>query len=160
MIRNRAISSRKKLVIVVIVFILVLLFILLQLRNLVFQHCVTHTDHSKTHTHTQLKIIQDGREIQVPSNVAVTDACMHPLHTHDATGLIHMEFPLPFTFFLGDFFDVMGTKFSDTQIGSIRTFDGYTIRIKKNGKIISSMHRFISLQDLDKIEIMIQRTKK
>ncbi len=117
--------------------------------------CVEHIDNSPTHTHTQLKIIQDGVDVLVPANIGLTTACMHPLHTHDATGLIHMEYPIPFPFFLGDFFDTMGTTFSDTQIGGIREFDGYEITIKKNDKKVSAFYRWILLKDLDKIEINI-----
>lgn len=124
-------------------------------RSFIFRQCVEHVDHSPTHSHTQLKIIQEGREIEIPPSIGLTQDCMHPLHTHDATGLIHMEYPYPVPFFLGDFFDVMGTTFNNSQIGAIRTFDGYKIILKKNGKQVTSPYRWILLKDLDKIEIQV-----
>ena len=80
---------------------------------------------------------------------------MHPLHTHDATGLIHMEYPKPVTFYLGEFFDLMGVIFDDKQIGALKNMDGYKILIKKNGKTINSNYRLIPLRDLEKIEIIV-----
>jgi len=128
-------------------------------RPLIFRQCVVHKDHSKTHTHTMLTITQDEKKIVVPADVGETEKCMHPLHTHDTTGLIHMEYPLPVPFFLGDFFDVMGVSFSDTQVGAIRTYDGYKITVKKNGKRVNGMYRWIWLKDLDKIELEIESSK-
>lgn len=141
-------------------FLLVSLFIvLISLRQIVFLQCVTHKDNSKTHTHTQLTIIQDGKIIPIPQNIGIFDNCMHPLHTHDATGLIHMEYPITVPFYLGDFFDVMGTIFNDHQIGAIKISDGYKITVFKNGKIVKDMYRFILLLDLDKIKIRIDKSK-
>lgn len=84
---------------------------------------------------------------------------MHPLHTHDGTGLIHMEYPIPFPFFLGDFFDIMGTTFNDSQIGAIRMHDEYKITVMKNNKRVPFFYRWILLKDLDKIEIKIEKKK-
>lgn len=129
------------------------------MRSLVFQQCVVHVDHSPTHTHAQLTIFQDGKKITIPENVGNTKECMHPLHTHDTTGLIHMEYPFPFPFFLGDFFDVMGVSFNNSRLGAYRTFDGYKITVFKNGKQVYGFYRWILLSDLDNIEIHIEKEK-
>lgn len=138
------------------VFVIVILY---SARSFVFRQCVEHVDHSSTHTHTQLKIQQDGKEIPIPAHVGITDECMHPLHTHDATGLIHMEYPLPIPFFLGDFFDLMGITFNDGQVGSIKKFDRYEIVVRKNGKLVKGGYRWILLKDLDTIEIEILKKR-
>lgn len=156
---KRNVIPKKRIQIVVILVLGIMFFLLtfFQAKKLIFRQCVEHVDNSPTHTHTQLKIVQEGVEIPIPSNVGLTDACMHPLHTHDRTGLIHMEYPLPIPFFLGDFFDVMGTTFNDSQIGAIHEFDGYEITVKKNDKEVTHFYRWILLMDLDKIEIEIVR---
>lgn len=125
----------------------------LESKNQVYKKCVTHTDFSKTHTHAMLSINQDGRKIKVPANLGITSSCMHPLHTHDETGLIHMEYGRAMKYTLGDFFDLMGVVLNDTQIGALRTQDGYVISVEKNRKPITSSYRNILLKDHDKIVI-------
>ncbi|HEX9235017.1 MAG TPA: hypothetical protein VF972_01920 [Actinomycetota bacterium] len=39
------------------------------------------------------------------------------IHTHDATGIIHIESPTPRTFTLGEFFDVWGVRFTASCLG-------------------------------------------
>lgn len=124
-------------------------------RFIAFSQCVQHKSNSKTHTHATLVIEQDGRQIVVPANLGITPNCMHPLHTHDATGLIHMEYPLPFNFYLGDFFDVMGIVMNDKRVGALKTMDGYKIEVIKNKQLIKAYYRAISLHDLDSIRIRI-----
>lgn len=125
----------------------------LETKKSVYKKCVVHTDFSKTHTHAMLTITQDNKEIKVPANLGITSSCMHPLHTHDETGLIHMEYPRSIKYTLGDFFDLMGVVFDDKQIGSLRVQDGYVISVEKNSKVIRSSYRSIQLKDHDKIVI-------
>ena len=40
-----------------------------------------------------------------------------PLHTHDGTGVVHIESERPYPFTLGQFFTVWGLRFTDTRIG-------------------------------------------
>ncbi len=152
----------KKAILCVVYFLLGaigVVIIFFHIRQLAFRQCVEHVDNSPTHTHAQLKIIQDGQDIPVPAGIGLTSTCMHPLHTHDGTGLLHMEYPIPFPFFLGDFFDIMGSTFNDSQLGSIRAYDGYQITVTKNNKKVRFFYRWILLGDLDKIEIRIEKRK-
>jgi hypothetical protein len=155
-------KSVTKIVIPIIYFLVGIIgvgIIFFHLRQLAFTQCVEHKDNSPTHTHAQLKITQDGIDVPIPANIGITSKCMHPLHTHDGTGLIHMEYPIPFPFFLGDFFDIMGTTFNDSQIGAIRMYDEYKITVIKNNKRVPFFYRWILLKDLDKIEIKIEKKK-
>lgn len=152
-------SRRRKIIFILVICIAVIIGILLCLKKAVFLQCVEHVDYSSTHTHTQLTIKQDGKKIAIPADIGITDKCMHPLHTHDTTGLIHMEYPLPVPFTLGDFFDVMGVTFDDRQIGAIKKYDGYDISVIKNGQEVTSQFRWILLKDLDKIEIEVNKKR-
>ena len=102
-----------------------------------------------------LKILQDGKTIKIPSNLGITSRCMHPLHTHDETGLIHMEYPRNVKYTLGDFFDLMGVVLKDDQVGSLRVLDDYSITIMKNNQKIMHGYYKILLKDHDKITITI-----
>lgn len=125
----------------------------LETKQGIYKKCVTHIDFSKTHTHAMLTITQDERKIKVPANLGITSTCMHPLHTQDETGLIHMEYQRNIKYTLGDVFDLMGVVLNNTQIGSLRAQDGYVITVKKNGKRIKSSFRNILLKDHDKVSI-------
>ena len=58
------------------------------------------------HIHPVLKIVVKGQSQELPANVGITSSCMMPLHTHDNTGIIHVESPEKRDFNLGDFFAV------------------------------------------------------
>lgn len=153
-------SSVRLLMFLVALFLLIVIPSVLQKsREKIFTECVEHVDNSKTHTHTMLTIIQNGDKVSIPNNLGITSRCMHPLHTHDDTGLIHMEYSKPMKFYLGDFFDLMGVVFNDKQIGSLKNMDGYKISVKRNGKLIKTNYRLIPLIDLEKIEIKITSGK-
>lgn len=139
---------------------------LLLVSFLIFQNIVSRVNHSRIlsectghrtgniHIHATLTITQDGKLIEVPANAGIAGDCIHPVHTHDATGLIHMDYPKPIVFTFGDLFDTMGIVLTDTQIGSIKTSDGYTIVVTVNGE---EVHRFrtIALTDNAKIRVTI-----
>ena len=43
--------------------------------------------------------------------------CLYWLHTHDSTGVVHIESPVQRGYTLGQFFDVWGRPLSATQVG-------------------------------------------
>ena len=46
--------------------------------------------------------------------------CIYWVHTHDQTGMIHMELPAEFTVTLGDFFDLWGQPLTENEVGPQR----------------------------------------
>jgi hypothetical protein len=72
-------------------------------------------EHFVSHIHTHLDIFINGKESVVPSNIGIIpDNCIYWLHTHDDTGIIHIESPDDRSFTLGQFFDVWRQKFDIT----------------------------------------------
>src|SRR5205809_7457088 len=73
------------------------------------------------HIHAMLHIYVNGLLSPLPKNIGI-DAAHHlesSLHTHDSTGVIHMEAPHPFNYTLGDFFAVWGVKLGPAQVGGL-----------------------------------------
>jgi hypothetical protein len=73
-----------------------------------------------THYHVHLTLYVDGRETPVPAQIGVDPVTqtLAAIHTHDDTGIIHMEageknFSPP----LQDFFNVWGVRFNSKCIG-------------------------------------------
>src|SRR3972149_483421 len=53
------------------------------------------------HIHVRLSIFVNGQRREVPEGLGIRDGCLYWLHTHDASGLIHIEAPSPGEFRLG-----------------------------------------------------------
>jgi hypothetical protein len=68
------------------------------------------------HIHAHLDIIVNGRYFLVPAQIGISNICFFWLHTHDVTGVIHIESPVNRDFTLGQFFDIWSKKFSNDQI--------------------------------------------
>jgi hypothetical protein len=68
------------------------------------------------HVHAHLNIIINGLYFLVPSQIGIPGNCFYWLHTHDESGIVHIEAPMHRDFTLGQFFDIWGKKLSNDQI--------------------------------------------
>ena len=68
------------------------------------------------HIHAHLDIIINGHYFPVPAQIGITNTCFFWLHTHDVSGIIHIESPVNRNFTLGQFFDIWNKKFSNDQV--------------------------------------------
>lgn len=66
----------------------------------------------REHIHVGLTIVIDGRTQTIPEGIGLREEGASPLHTHDASGLIHVESTRVAPFRLRDFFSVWGQDFS------------------------------------------------
>ena len=90
------------------------------------------------HYHAHLDIDVDGNPVVVPQYlgfVAQGDhiAGLAPLHTHDNTGIIHIENSVPATFYLGQLFIEWGVKFTATCLGPYCAGHGKELAVFVNG---------------------------
>ena len=74
------------------------------------------------HYHAHLDINVNGGVVVVPQYIGFVAngnalAGLAPLHTHDTTGIIHIENSVPATFYLGQFFIEWGVRFTKTCLG-------------------------------------------
>src|SRR5581483_8345176 len=62
------------------------------------------------HIHQHLDLFIDGQSVPVPSGIGIQEAqgFISPIHTHDLSGIIHVESPFAADFTLGQFFDIWG----------------------------------------------------
>jgi hypothetical protein len=75
------------------------------------------TEHLNFHYHAHLTIFVNGFSYLVPGGIGIKPPdCIYWLHTHDTSGIIHIESPENNTFKLGQFFDIWGQKFNNSQI--------------------------------------------
>ena len=115
-------------------------------------------EHFVSHIHTHLNIFMNGKEFVVPSNIGIIpDNCIYWLHTHDDTGVIHIESPDDRTFTLGQFFQIWGETFNNNQIfDKLVDNNTNTLNVYVNGKKVDSKtdYRQIPLNGHDEIVII------
>ncbi len=88
------------------------------------------------HTHQHLDIVIDGKPVPIPSGIGTNERIgfITSIHTHDTSGVIHVESPTIETFTLGQFFDIWGVRFTADTIGGYTSQENKTLRVFVNGK--------------------------
>jgi hypothetical protein len=94
----------------------------------------------KFHIHAMLHIYVNGLLKPLAANIGLDPAkgIESSMHTHDGTGIIHMEAPHPYSYTLGDFFSVWGVKLGPAQVGGLRGYGGDRLHFYLNGKPLSN----------------------
>ncbi len=97
------------------------------------------------HVHSHLAIFNNGKQVQVPKLVGGTPTsgggCLYWLHTHDASGIIHIEAPQlappgQSGFTLGKFFDIWGEPLTADNVGGIKgPVTAYVNGVKYDGDL-------------------------
>ncbi|MFN3432073.1 MAG: discoidin domain-containing protein, partial [Candidatus Sericytochromatia bacterium] len=75
-------------------------------------------DHTNTpqHIHAYVSIWYNGQRVEIPANLGIADGKHATMHTHDATGTIHMEGPAGQRFTLGQFFTIWGVPLTGAKV--------------------------------------------
>ncbi len=96
----------------------------------------------QVHYHAHLDILVDGAPVTVPPGVGFvfngTQAtAVSSLHTHDNTGVIHIEAPADVPFTLGQFFTEWGVVLGPGQIGGLHSDAGHVLLVEVNGQEVA-----------------------
>lgn len=105
------------------------------------------------HVHQHLDIFVDGKRIPVAAGIGIDPSSfISPLHTHDSTGVIHVESPTKEDFTLGQLFAVWGVRFTPRQLGayraprqSFRLYVDGTRYTKDPTKLVLASHQEIAI---------------
>lgn len=111
---------------------------------------------SVEHIHAHLDVLVDGQQIQVPAGIGVSEASgrISPLHTHDGSGVVHIESPVKASFSLGQLFTEWQVSLAADHIGGLRAGDGKLLRAYVNGKPVEGDPAAIILGAHDEIAIV------
>ena len=103
------------------------------------------------HNHARLVMVSGGQQVQVPANIGISSELwndhsldefglgMAPMHTHDATGNIHIESTTEQEFTFGQFLQIWGIdegkiiRLTDTRGSQIPDYSSHII---KNGDVL------------------------
>lgn len=108
------------------------------------------------HFHTHLDILVDGRPVDVPAGlgIATSGDAMSELHTHDTTGVLHIEAPTTGKrYVLGQLFAEWNLRLDATDLGGLKAGGGQALTAYVDGrrqsgdpaKIELAPHREIAL---------------
>jgi hypothetical protein len=88
------------------------------------------TEQLAYHIHAHLTLLVDGNPVLIPAGIGIAPPretqqgfvvggkCFYWLHTHDLSGVIHIESPTAQIYTLGQFFAVWGQPLSATQVAT------------------------------------------
>jgi hypothetical protein len=110
------------------------------------------------HYHTHLQIVYHGQPAMVPQQIGITSSCFYWLHTHDTTGVIHIEAPQSSAsrqFTLGDFFRVWDQPLSSKQVATFKVGGGDQMKAWVNGQPYTGNPAQIVLKSHENIVIEI-----
>lgn len=99
------------------------------------------------HIHQHLDLYVHGRRVIVPAGIGIQEAqgFISPLHTHDESGVIHVESPDVRTFTLGQFFAVWGLRLTPRCLGGYCATGASRIRVFVDGRHLSGDPRLLPL---------------
>lgn len=113
----------------------------------------------KVHYHAHLDIDVNGKAVTVPPYIGWVASGrkalgLAPLHTHDSSGIIHIENNVPAQFLLGQFFIEWGVKFTKKCLGPYCTGHGNQLQVFVNGqpyagnptKLVLKAHQEIAIE--------------
>jgi hypothetical protein len=105
------------------------------------------------HVHSHLTITDDDVPVTVPGNIghAASERFAAQIHTHDTSGILHVESPTRTTFRLGEFFDEWGVGLGAGHVGGLR---GH-LTVWVDGRRTFGNPRTIPLRDLEQIDLVV-----
>jgi hypothetical protein len=108
------------------------------------------------HIHQHLDIYIHRLHTMVPALVGIqtSPVLFAPIHTHDTSGVLHVESPVQRTFTLGEAFDVWGVRLTSSCIGGYCAGGANTLRVYANGVLTAGDPRALTLSSHEEIAIV------
>jgi hypothetical protein len=108
---------------------------------------VASAEGTVNHFHTHLDVIVDGKQVVVPANVGIDAQAqeLSELHTHDTSGVLHIESPAHRRYVLGQFFDEWGVRLNGSQVGGLKAGGGEALAAYVDGKKVAGNPASIEL---------------
>ncbi|HEY0694753.1 MAG TPA: hypothetical protein VGD71_37675 [Kribbella sp.] len=109
------------------------------------------------HYHAHLDVIVDGQHITVPAQLGIDNIrrAISPLHTHDTTGIVHIESAKDIPFTLGQFFTEWGQPLTTQQVGPKTVSSGEVLRVYRNGAPVAGDPAALKFQAHNEIAVWV-----
>ncbi|GAA1245722.1 hypothetical protein GCM10009665_40690 [Kitasatospora nipponensis] len=108
------------------------------------------------HIHAHLDVFADGQAVSVPALIGIDESAQRisPLHTHDTSGIIHIESPVKADFTLGQFLTEWQLSVGADHLGGLRTDATHTLTAYVNGKPVAGDPAALVLGAHDEITLV------
>ncbi len=107
------------------------------------------------HIHSHLDVFVLGKHLVVPARIGINDnAYITEVHTHDTSGVIHVESPSRQTFVLGQFFGAWGVRLTSECLGGYCGAKRNRLQVFVNGKPTSTPPWQIPLRAHEEIAVV------
>jgi len=105
------------------------------------------TEQGGTHIHAHVTMYVNGTQAPMPADIGIAPdgSCLYWLHTHDTTGVIHVEAPANVSVTFGDFLDIWEQRFQQLGYPS-QLSDATGWQVYVNGKPFTGDFHKIPLQ--------------
>ena len=111
---------------------------------------------SVLHIHQHLDLFVDGRRVAVPGGIGINDnSFISPIHTHDTSGVIHVESPSKEQFTLGQFFAIWGVRFTPRTLGGYHASAARPLESYVDGKRLASDPTTLVLASHQEIAVVV-----
>ena len=100
------------------------------------------------HEHADVEIFVHGSKEPVPQDIGISDAGeIQSIHTHDDTGLVHLESSQSREFTLGEFFGVWGVRFTPSCLGAYCNEGNNRLQVFVDGEEATGNLQDVQLDD-------------
>ena len=113
--------------------------------------------------HVELKVEVDGEDVEVPTGIGLNGrevaggimetGFVSAIHTHDATGLVHVHSPDVRPYTLGQIFDVWGVRLTDRCVGGYCAGAGKVLTVLDGGDEVDGEPRQLELRNGQRVTV-------
>lgn len=109
------------------------------------------------HYHAHLDVIVRGHKITVPAYIGIDAGrkSITALHTHDTSGIVHIESAADVPFTLGQFFTEWGQRLTPVEAGPVAATSDEEVRVYRNGKLVAGDPAAVKFQAHDEIVVWL-----
>lgn len=109
------------------------------------------------HYHVHLDVIVNDHAVPVPAflGIDLRRQTISPLHTHDASGVVHIESAKDVPFTLGQVFTEWGQALRSDQVGPVTLGAGQELRVYRNGQRVTGDPAALRLKAHDEIVVWV-----
>jgi hypothetical protein len=109
------------------------------------------------HYHAHLDVLVAGRPVPVPAGIGIDEArqLIAPLHTHNDTGVVHIESATDELFTLGQLFTEWGQPLRSDQVGPVTLGGGTVLRVYRNGQPVTGDPAALRLASHNEIVVWV-----
>jgi hypothetical protein len=112
---------------------------------------VLNAEQLAVHYHAHLDIIDDGQKVLLPAGVGFViqnnkATGITVLHTHDTTGIVHIESASDKAYTLGQVFTEWGVALNANQVGGLHVDDTHVLQAYVNGRLFTGDPATIQLK--------------